>query len=87
MKNKTLQIIEFIWIVALPLGVMILILVGDKSPLALAILADIELFLKMVAAFLGGMVMAVYSLGWVYLIMSKLGLIKNIDDWLKGKIK
>ena len=51
MKNKTLQIIEFIWIVALPLGVMILILVGDKSPLALEILADIELFLKMVAAF------------------------------------
>ena len=77
MKNKTLQIIEFIWIVALPLGVMILILVGDKSPLALAILADIELFLKMVAAFLGDMVMAAYSLGWVYLIMSKLGLIKK----------
>ena len=46
MKNKTLQIIEFIWIVALPLGVMILILVGDKSPLALKMLADIELFLK-----------------------------------------
>ena len=87
MKNKTLRIIEFIWIVALPLGVMILILVGDKSPLALKILADIELFLKMVAAFLGGMVMAAYSIGWVYLIMSKLGLIKNIDDWLKGKIK
>ena len=87
MKNKTLQIVEFIWIVALPLGVMILILVGDKSPLALAILADIELFLKMVAAFLGGMVMAVYSIGWVYLIMSKLGLIKNIDDWLKGFFK
>ena len=80
MKNKTLQIIEFIWIVALPLGVMILILVGDKSPLALEMLADIELFLKMVAAFLGGMVMAAYSIVWVYLIMSKLGLIKNIDD-------
>lgn len=87
MKNKTLQIIEFIWIVALPLGIMILILVGDKSPLALKILADIELFLKMVAAFFGGMVMAAYSIGWVYLIMSKLGLIKNIDDWLKGFFK
>lgn len=87
MKNKTLQIIEFIWIVALPLGIMILILVGDKSPLALKMLADIELFLKMIAAFLGGMVMAVYSIGWVYLIMSKLGLIKKNDDWLKGFFK
>mgnify|MGYP003615655261 FL=1 len=87
MKNKTLQIIEFIWIVALPLGVMILILVGDKSPLALKMLADIELFLKMIAAFLGGMVMTAYSIGWVYLIMSKLGLIKKTDDWLRWFFK
>ena len=87
MKNKTLQIIEFIWIVALPLGVMILILIGDKSPLALKVLADTAFFFIMVAAFFGGMVMAVYSLGWVYLIMSKLGLIKKTDDWLRWFFK